>query len=138
MHDKNEHVENDQKEMSSPSKEVIDDVVHKSNKVPKDPKITPPKSYSPPLPFPQMMAKAKLDLQFGKFLEVFKKLYINIPFTETLTQMPSCAKFLEEIISKKRKLEEHETVALTKECSTGIQNKIPTKLKDPVSLLIPL
>jgi len=26
------------------------------------------------------MDKAKLDLQFGKFSEVLKKLYINIPF----------------------------------------------------------
>jgi len=48
--------------MSLRSKEVIDDVVHKSDEVPKDPKITPPKPYTPPLPFPQRMAKAKLDL----------------------------------------------------------------------------
>jgi len=41
------------------------------------------------------MAKAKLDLQFGKFLEVLKKPYINIPFTNALSQMPSYAKFFE-------------------------------------------
>ena len=62
LHDKNEHVENIEKEMSPPSKEVIDDVVHKSDGVPKDSKITSPKPYTPPLPFPQRMAKAKLDL----------------------------------------------------------------------------
>jgi len=50
------------------------------------------------------MAKAKLDLQFGKFSEVLKKLYINIPFTDTLSQMPSYTKFLKEILSNKRKL----------------------------------
>ena len=76
------------------------------------------------------MAKAKLDLQFGKFLEVLKKLYINIPFTETLSQMPSYAKFFKEILSNKIKLEEHETVALTEECSAAIQNKFPAKFKD--------
>jgi len=43
------------------------------------------------------MAKAKHDSQFGKPLEVLKKLYINIPFTETLSQMSSFAKFLKEI-----------------------------------------
>ena len=77
------------------------------------------------------MAKAKLDQQFGKFLEVIKKLYINV-----LSQMPSCAKFLKEILSNKRKLEEHEIVAFTEECNAAIQNKLPAKLKDPSSFLV--
>ena len=70
--------------MSSPYKEVIDDVVHKADEVPKDRKIISPKPYTAPLPFPQRMAKTKLDSQFGQFLEVLKKLYINISFTEAL------------------------------------------------------
>jgi len=83
------------------------------------------------------MANVKLDLQFGKFLKVIKKLYINIPFTETLSQIPSYAKFLKEILSKKGKLEEHETMGLIEEYSVAIQNKLPAKLKDPRSFLIP-
>ena len=51
--------------------------------------------------------------------------------------MPSYAKFLKEILSNKRKLEERETVALTEECSTTIQNKLVAKLKDPGSFSIP-
>jgi len=47
--------------------------------------------------------------------------------------MPSYAKFLKEILSNKRKLEEHETVALIEECSAAIQNKLPPKFKDPDS-----
>jgi len=89
--------------------------VHKSKEPPKDSNVTSPKPYNLPLPFPQRMAKAKLDLQFGKFLEVLKKLCINIPFTKALAQMPSYAKFLKELSFNKRKLEEHETVALTEE-----------------------
>jgi len=116
---------------------VIDNVVDNSDEVPKDPKITFLKPYTSLLPFPQRMAKAKLDLQFGKFLKVLKKLYINIPFTEALTQMPSYAKFFKEILSNKRKLEEHEMVALTEECSAAIQNKLPAKLKDPDSFSNP-
>ena len=99
-------------------------------------KYVPPKPYQPPVPFPQRLAKAKLDKQFGKFLEVLKKLYINVPFTEALKQMPTYAKFLKDILSNKRKLEEYETVALTEECSALIQNKLPPKLKDPGSLSI--
>ena len=67
---------------------MIDDVFCKSDKVPKDPKITSSKLYASLLPFPQRMAKAKLDLQFENFLEVLEKLYINILFTEALTKMP--------------------------------------------------
>jgi len=51
--------------------------------------------------------------------------------------MPSYAKLLKEILSKKRKLKEHETVALTEECSAAIKNKLPTKLNDPRSFSIP-
>ncbi|XP_073153724.1 uncharacterized protein [Henckelia pumila] len=60
-----------------------------------------------PPPFPAALKKAKLDVQFAKFLEVFKKLNINIPFTDAVMQMPSYAKFLKEILSNKRKLKEH-------------------------------
>ena len=73
------------------------------------------------------MTTAKLDLQFGKFLEILKKLYINIPFTEGLTQMPSYAKFLKEILSNRRKLEEYENAASTEECIAAIQNKLHAK-----------
>ena len=52
LHDKNKHVENPKKDMSPPTKEVIDDVVQKSDEVPRDPKIISPKPYTPLLPFP--------------------------------------------------------------------------------------
>ncbi|KAJ9182687.1 hypothetical protein P3X46_006652 [Hevea brasiliensis] len=52
-------------------------------------------------------------------------------------EMPSYVKFLKEILSKKRKLEDYGTVALTKECSAILQNKLPPKLKDLGSFSIP-
>ena len=54
--------------------------------------------------FPQRLRKSNLDKQFSKFLEVFKKLHINISFAEALEQMPSYVKFMKDILSKKRKL----------------------------------
>ena len=64
-------------------------------------------------------------------------MHINIPFTDALAQIPSYAKFLKEDISKKRKLEDYETISMTEECSAIIQNKLPPKLKDPGSFSIP-
>ena len=47
-----------------------------------------------------------MDDQFSKFLNMFRKLEINIHFSEALAQMPHYAKFMKEIINKKRKVEE--------------------------------
>ncbi|XP_022859404.1 uncharacterized protein LOC111380150 [Olea europaea var. sylvestris] len=97
----------------------------------------PIKAYVPPIPFPQRLQKHKLNKQFQEFLDVFKKLHINIPFAETLAQMPSYTKFMKDILSNKKKLEDNETVMLTEECSAILQHKLPPKLKDPGSFTIP-
>ncbi|XP_070044569.1 uncharacterized protein [Nicotiana tomentosiformis] len=68
---------------------------------------------------------------------MLKKLYVNIPFTEVLTQMPAYDKFLKEILSSKRKLEETTVVKLNAHCSAILQNKIPQKCGDPGSFTIP-
>ena len=44
---------------------------------------------------------------------------------------------MKDILSKKRKIGEYETVALTEECSAILQKKLPPKLKDPGSFVIP-
>ena len=79
------------------------------------------------------ITKPKTEGQFKKFVELLKQLNITIPFTEAITQMQSYAKFLKEILSNKKKLKDNETVMLTAECSTIIQNNMPPKLKDPDS-----
>ena len=69
--------------------------------------------YRPPIPFPQRLNQAKIDEQFIRFVHMFKKLEINISFAEALAQMPNYAKFMKDIISKKRKLDDCETVNLS-------------------------
>ena len=89
-----------------------------------------------PVPYPQRLRKHKLDKQFTKFMDVFKKLHINIPFADALEQMPSYVKFMKDILSQKRRLDDFETVNLTEECSAILQRKLPQKLKDPESFTI--
>jgi len=74
---------------------------------PKESKTLYLKVYMPPLPFPQRFAKTKLDSQFGKFLDMLKKLHVNVPFIDALSQIPLHAKFLKEILTKKRKVDVH-------------------------------
>ena len=56
-----------------------------------------------PIPYSQRLKKNKFDKQFTKFMEVFKKLHINIPFANALEQMPSYVKFMKDILSNKRR-----------------------------------
>ena len=51
---------------------------------------------------------------------MLKKLHVNVPFLDALSQMPLYAKFLKEILSKKRKVDEHEIVALGEERSAVV------------------
>ena len=69
-------------------------------------------------------------------MEVFKKLHIKIPFADALEQMPSHVKFMKDIMLKKIRLSDFETVNLTNECSAILKRKLPQKLKDPGSFTI--
>ena len=81
-----------------------------------------------PISYPQRLKKGKLEKQFAKFLDIFKKLHINIPFMDARENMPSYVKFMKNILASKKKLEEYGTIALTEECSAILQNKLPPKL----------
>ncbi|XP_062100923.1 uncharacterized protein LOC133806853 [Humulus lupulus] len=69
--------------------------------------------------------------------EKIQLLHINIPFAEALEKMSSYVKFMKEILLKKQRLEDFETVALTEECNAILQRKLPQKLQDPGSFTIP-
>ena len=51
---------------------------------------------------------------------MFKKIEIKIPFVEALTQIPHCAKFMKDILSKKKKFDEEGVVSLSATCSVVI------------------
>ena len=86
--------------------------------------------------FPQRLQKSKIDDQFSKFLNMFNKIELNILFVEALTQMPHYAKFMKDILSKKRTLDEKGVVSLSSTCSAVIQKSFPMKMQDPGSFTI--
>ena len=94
-------------------------------------------AYTSAVPFPQRLQKARREEQFSKFLEIFKKIEINFPFAEAITQMPNYAKFLKDILSKKKKIAEEGIVSLTTTCSAVIQKSLPVKMKDLGNFTIP-
>ncbi|XP_039131793.1 uncharacterized protein LOC120268456 [Dioscorea cayenensis subsp. rotundata] len=93
--------------------------------------------YKPVVSYPSRLKQDKEEAQFKKFLRIFKQLHINIPLVEALSQMPKYAKFLKDLLTNKRKLEDLETVTLSGNCSAVIQKMLPKKLTDPGSFIIP-
>ncbi|XP_021751638.1 uncharacterized protein LOC110717293 [Chenopodium quinoa] len=79
------------------------------------------------VPFPGRLAERKLNDKFAKFLSVMKNLHINLPFIEVVTQMPSYSKFLKDILTKRRKLND-ELITLPHQVSALVQHKMPVKI----------
>jgi len=50
------------------------------------------------------------EKQFTKFMDMFKRLQINISFTKALEQMSTYAKFMKELLIKKKKFIEQEAL----------------------------
>nr|GEV46034.1 reverse transcriptase domain-containing protein [Tanacetum cinerariifolium] len=62
---------------------------------------------------------------------------INVPLVNVLAGIPNYGKFLKELISNKHKIKQFSAAFLSDESSAMIQNKIPPKLEDLRSFLIP-
>jgi len=62
-------------------------------------------------------------------MEVLRKLYINIPLLDAI-EVPTYAKYIRDILNKKRPLPSTKVIKLIEECSAAIHSKIPEKKKD--------
>ncbi|XP_049378071.1 uncharacterized protein LOC125842812 [Solanum stenotomum] len=106
--------------------------IEKHNPIPKVmhplPKITPP--------FPQHLKKKNDDEKFKKFLSVFKTLSINLPLVEALLEMSGYAKFMKELVTKK-KIIDFETIEVSHSCSAIMTKELIKKREDPGAFTIP-
>ncbi|XP_074299131.1 uncharacterized protein LOC141630165 [Silene latifolia] len=107
-------------------------VIDEPTKIVEEPKQQVVRTYEPPIPFPQRLARAKLEQKYGKFMDMMMGINITMPFIDAIKEIPSYEKFLKELISSKSS-----TVNLSKECSAILMNEVPQKLEDPGSFSIP-
>jgi hypothetical protein len=82
------------------------------------------------IPYPRGVRKPQVDDQFVKFVEVIQKLYVNISLLDAM-QVPTYAKYIQDILNKKKPLPTTEIIKLTEECSAEILNTSLIKKKDP-------
>ncbi|GJR88247.1 reverse transcriptase domain-containing protein [Tanacetum coccineum] len=78
-----------------------------------------------------------MEAQYEKFLDMILAVRINEPLVNVLARMPNYGKFPKELISNKHKIKQISAAFLSDESSAMIQNKVPPKLGDPGSFLIP-
>nr|GEX16678.1 reverse transcriptase domain-containing protein [Tanacetum cinerariifolium] len=95
------------------------------------------KPYKLEIPYLQRLRKEKIEAQYRKFLDMIRAIRINVPLVDILARMPNYEEFLKELISNKHKIEQILAAFLSDESSTMIQNKVPPKLEDPGSFIIP-
>ncbi|XP_006579096.1 uncharacterized protein [Glycine max] len=89
------------------------------------------------VPYPLVPSKKDKERQLARFLDIFKKLEITIPFGEALQQMPLYSKFLKDLLTKKSKYIHSDNIVVEGNCSAVIQRILPPKHKDPGSVTIP-
>ncbi|KAL7592789.1 uncharacterized protein LOC111911462 [Lactuca sativa] len=89
------------------------------------------------MPYPARAKKEKQEEEYQKFLDHIKALQINIPFIEAIAQMPKYAKFLKELLTNRRTMEEVKEIVLKENCSAAMLNKLPKKKGDSGSLTLP-
>jgi len=77
------------------------------------------------------------ERHLARFMDIFKKLEITMPFGEALQQMPLYTKFLKDMLTKKNKYIHSDTIVVEGNCSVVIQRILPPKHKDPGSVTIP-
>ncbi|GKB59519.1 reverse transcriptase domain-containing protein [Tanacetum coccineum] len=78
-----------------------------------------------------------MKAQYGKFLDMIQAVRINVPLVDVLAGMPNYGKFIKELISNKHKIKQISAAFLSDKSSAMIQNKVPPKLGDLKSFLIP-
>ena len=117
------------------------------------PKPTPPSSVDPKVnpnsvnsnlrtnqcaPFPTRLVKPTKNNLEKEIWEVFRKVQVNIPLLDAISQVPRYAKFLKDLCTNKRKLKGNEIVTMTENVSAVLQHKLPPKCKDMGSFSVPI
>ncbi|XP_070036008.1 uncharacterized protein [Nicotiana tomentosiformis] len=86
-------------------------------------------------PYPQRLAKQNGENQFKKFIQMMKSLSINVPLVEAWEQMLGYEKFMKDLMTKKR-LMNNDTIKVTHQVSAIVHSMAP-KLEDPGAFTIP-
>ena len=89
----------------------------------------------PPPPFPQRLVKKTEDGKYQRFITMLKQLSINVPLVEALEQMPGYAKFMKDLVTKKRSITSEDDDRM-QHCSAIATRSLVQKKEDPSAFTI--
>ena len=89
------------------------------------------------VPYTLVPSKKDKERHLARFLDIFRKLEITMPFGETLQQMLLYSKFLKDILTRKNKYIHSENIVVEGNCSAVIQKILPPKHEKPIEEKIP-
>nr|XP_016439720.1 PREDICTED: uncharacterized protein LOC107765568 [Nicotiana tabacum] len=114
----------------------VERVPEKEKEKEKETSKAPPPIPRPPPPFPQRLIRRVDDSKLEKFYDILKQLSVNIPFLEAFQEMSGFAKYLKDLITKKR-ITKNEVVNMTHRVSSIIATSHVQKKEDPGAFTIP-
>ena len=80
-----------------------------------------------PPPFPPAPSRSKKEKEEKEFIDMFRKVAVNIPVLELLAKVPNYTKILKNLCSDKKKLAGLEHDRLTKNVSSVIHSRLLEK-----------
>ncbi|KAJ9561164.1 hypothetical protein OSB04_006324 [Centaurea solstitialis] len=87
------------------------------------------------VPYPARLRKEKKEAQYRKFIDLIKRVYINVPLVDLIAGVPSYARFLKELVADKARMGTEEIAFLNAECSATLSDTL--KKGDLGSFIIP-
>ncbi|XP_006574165.1 uncharacterized protein [Glycine max] len=129
-------VEEEKEEEKEEEEDKEDEKKRKSERAHEKKKKAAP-SEGKKVPYPLVPSKKDKERHLARFLDIFKKLEITMPFGEALQQMPFYSKFLKDMLMRKIKYIHSDTIVVEGNCSVVIQRILPPKHKDLRSVTIP-
>ncbi|KAJ9547044.1 hypothetical protein OSB04_019587 [Centaurea solstitialis] len=120
-------VEPEVKLPSQPTKEVREEAVRPRESV--TPRV-PTR-----VPYPARLRKEKKEAQYRKFIDLIKRVDINVPLVDLIAGVPSYARFLKELVANNTRMGTEEIAFLNAECSATLSDTL--KKGDPGSFIIP-
>ena len=90
----------------------------------------------PPPTFPQRLVKNTEDGKYQRFITMFKQLSINVSLVEALEQMPGYAKFMKDLVTKKRSVTFEDDDRM-QHCSSIATRSLVQNKEDPGAFTFP-
>ena len=93
--------------------------------------------HKPIVPFSNRLKNNKKNAHMDKIINIFNLVKINVPLLDTIQLVPSYAKFLKDMCTKKRRTNVPKKVFLTTNISELLSDPIPVNTRIQVVPLLP-